>query len=177
MLICKTWFCKRWICKTWIFLYPLPHPGSDSTSWNIVPLPVSHIICLFSPVTANTFFSDENDLIICPRFSGGGPVILIWVFIASKAELIFSSAVISSKGLTRFPLASGSSSQEFFEHSRHVLRSWYKIGGPEQGFPRCFADGLNRRLSLKCFAGYIETNLWSDIFFRGKGRGRERGEN
>ena len=57
------------------------------------------IIFLFSPITANTFFSDENDLITCPRFTGGNPIILIWVWIASKAELIFSSAVISSKGL------------------------------------------------------------------------------
>ena len=57
------------------------------------------IIFLFSPVTANSFFSDENDLITYPRFSGGSPIILTWVWIASKAELIFSSAVISSKGL------------------------------------------------------------------------------
>ena len=39
------------------------------------------------------------NLIYCPRFSGGSPIILIWVWIASKAKLIFSSAVISSKGL------------------------------------------------------------------------------
>ena len=57
------------------------------------------IIFLFPSVTANTFFSDETDLITCPRFSGGSSVILIWVWIASKAELIFSSAVISLKGL------------------------------------------------------------------------------
>ena len=50
-------------------------------------------------MTANTFFFAGNDLITIPRFSGGSPVILIWVWIASKAELIFSSAVISLIGL------------------------------------------------------------------------------
>ena len=30
--------------------------------------------------------------------------------------------------------------------SWHVLKSWYKGWGPEQGFPRCFADRLNQSL-------------------------------
>ena len=25
-----------------------------------------------------------------------------------------------------------------------ALKSWYTAGGPEQGFRRCFADGLNQ---------------------------------
>ena len=32
--------------------------------------------------------------------------------------------------------------------SLRVLKSWYTGGGPEQGFRRCFADGLNQSLVL-----------------------------
>ena len=114
------------------------------------------IIFLFSPVTANAFFSDENDLITCPRFwresyyfNMGLDCFQTWI------NLFLLRNQFKRSQNARFPLASGSSSQEFFEHSRHVLRSWYKVGGPDHGFPSCFADGHKRRLSLKCFADYI----------------------
>ena len=32
------------------------------------------------------------------------------------------------------------------EEARHVLKSWYTGGDPEQGFWCCFADGLNQSL-------------------------------
>ena len=34
------------------------------------------------------------------------------------------------------------------EEARHVLKSWYTGGSPEQGFWRCFADGLNQSLVI-----------------------------
>ena len=39
--------------------------------------------------------------------------------------------------------------------SWRVLKSWYTGGGPEQGFRRCFADGLHQKLSSVCDAGYL----------------------
>ena len=32
--------------------------------------------------------------------------------------------------------------------SWRLLKSWYTVGGPEQGFQRCFAEGLNQSLVL-----------------------------
>ena len=32
------------------------------------------------------------------------------------------------------------------DESWRVLKSWYTGGGTEQGFRRCFADGLNQSL-------------------------------
>ena len=39
--------------------------------------------------------------------------------------------------------------------SWRVLKSWYTDGGPEQGFRRCFADGLHQKLSSFCGADYL----------------------
>ena len=39
--------------------------------------------------------------------------------------------------------------------SWRVLKSWYTDGGPEQGFQRCFADGLHQKLSSFCGADYL----------------------
>ena len=116
------------------------------------------IIFLFSPVTANTFFSDDREWFYhlsaffwreSYYFNMGLDCFESWI------NLFLRRHQFKRSQNARFPLASGPSSQEFFEHSRHVLRSWYKVGGPEHGFPSCFADGHNRRLSLKCFADYI----------------------
>ena len=32
------------------------------------------------------------------------------------------------------------------DQSRRIPKSWYLGEGPEQGFPRCFADGINQSL-------------------------------
>ena len=40
-------------------------------------------------------------------------------------------------------------------HSWRVLKSWYTDGAPEQGFRRCFADGLHQKLSSFCGADYL----------------------
>ena len=39
-----------------------------------------------------------------------------------------------------------------------VLKSWYTVGGPEQGFWCCFTDGLNQSLVV-CCAGYYFSNV------------------
>ena len=39
--------------------------------------------------------------------------------------------------------------------SCRVLKSWYTDGSPEQGFRRCFADGLHQKLSSFCGADYL----------------------
>ena len=39
--------------------------------------------------------------------------------------------------------------------SWRVLKSWYTDGGLEQGFRRCFADGLHQKLSSFCGADYL----------------------
>ena len=50
------------------------------------------------------------------------------------------------KVLFEFPfILIGKSTMAFLTgQSWCVLKSWYAGGGPEQGFRRCFADGLNR---------------------------------
>jgi len=47
--------------------------------------------------------------------------------------------------------------------SRLVLKSWHTGGDPEQGFRRCYSDGLNQRLSSVCGAGYCCANLVKEI--------------
>lgn len=49
-----------------------------------------------------------------------------------------------------------SSNNHLFERGKSwcVLGSWYKVGGPEQQFLHCFADGPNQRLSFICNIGY-----------------------
>ena len=39
--------------------------------------------------------------------------------------------------------------------SWRVLKSWYTGGGLEQGFRRCFADGLHQKLNSVCGAGHL----------------------
>ena len=39
--------------------------------------------------------------------------------------------------------------------SWHVLKSWYTGEDPEQGFRRCFADGLNQKFRSVCGAGWV----------------------
>ena len=48
----------------------------------------------------------------------------------------------------KFPfILIGKSTMAFLKsQSWRGLRSWYTRGGPEQGFQRCFADGLNQSL-------------------------------
>ena len=36
--------------------------------------------------------------------------------------------------------------------SWRVLKSWYTAGGPEQGFRRCFADGLKKKRLISVWA-------------------------
>ena len=47
--------------------------------------------------------------------------------------------------------------------SRRVLKSWYTGRDPEQGFRRCYSDGLNRRFSSVCGEGYCCPNLVKEI--------------
>ena len=47
--------------------------------------------------------------------------------------------------------------------SRRVLKSWDTGGDPEQGFCRCYADGLNLRFNSVCGAGYCCSNLVKEI--------------
>ena len=61
----------------------------------------------------------------------------------------------ASNGLNKLPkmrlefpfILIGKSSMSLLTgHSCRVLKSWYTGGDPEQGFRRCFADGLNQML-------------------------------
>ena len=47
--------------------------------------------------------------------------------------------------------------------SRRVLKSWYTGGDPDQGFRRCYADGLNQRFSSVCGAGCCCSNLVKEV--------------
>ena len=40
--------------------------------------------------------------------------------------------------------------------SWRVLKSWYTGGDLEQGFRRCFVDGLNQKLPVVCGAGQVQ---------------------
>ena len=43
--------------------------------------------------------------------------------------------------------------------SWHILKSWYTVGGSEQGFWCCFADGLNQSLVCLTGTGYYFSNV------------------
>ena len=50
--------------------------------------------------------------------------------------------------------------------SWRALKSWYSVGGPEQGFRRCFADGLNQSLVLS--AAQATKNIDANASNRGR---------
>ena len=47
--------------------------------------------------------------------------------------------------------------------SRRVLKSRHTDGDPEQGFRRCYSDGLNQRFSSACGSGCCCSNLVKEI--------------
>ena len=54
----------------------------------------------------------------------------------------------------------GKSTVAFFTgHSWCALKFWYNAGGPEQGFQRCFADGLTRSLVLSVAQAKLHIDL------------------
>ena len=49
------------------------------------------------------------------------------------------------------------------DQSWRILKSWDTGGDPEQGFRRCYSDGLNQRFSSVCGASYCCSNLVKEI--------------
>ena len=47
----------------------------------------------------------------------------------------------------------------FTGHSWCALKPWYNAGDPEQGFQRCFADGLTRSLVPSVAQAKLHTDL------------------
>ena len=67
----------------------------------------------------------------------------IWIYMYRTSWKVREYAIMFTPwAITLF----GKSTMAFFiGQSWRLLKSWYKAGGPEQGFRCCFANGLNRQ--------------------------------
>ena len=116
-----------------------------------IPLPVSHIIFLFSPVTANTFCSGREWFDHMPAFFRRESCYFNLGFdcFESWINLFLRRNQFKRSQNARSPLASGLSSREFFEQSRRVLTTQILV----QGW------GSRKRKGEGLIVGYVETGL------------------